>query len=223
MSKIETSLLTDQVYNVLKTKIIDGEHAPGEKLDIQKLSEEFGVSRSPVKDAINQLVYDGLIEIIPRKGTYVTEINYTTFLETLDARLMVEKWAAEQVIHRISAEKIEEMKTIVQEMDDLLKSKPFSFDQYNQLDMKFHHTLVVETKNEMIHDLFKSFNTHIALSRIVRSTSFTSTLKRHQDHWDLYQALKDRNFEAFSKSITAHIHSLRKEAEQIFEEENKNM
>src|SRR5699024_3604078 len=166
MSKIETSLLTDQVYNVLKTKIIDGEHAPGEKLDIQKLSEEFGVSRSPVKDAINQLVYDGLIEIIPRKGTYVTEINYTTFLETFDARLMVEKWAAEQVIHRISAEKIEEMKTIVQEMDDLLKSKPFSFDQYNQLDMKFHHTLVVETKNEMIHDLFKSFNTHIALSRI---------------------------------------------------------
>ena len=187
--KIETSLLTDQVYNVLKKKIIDGEYSPGEKLDIHKLSEEFGVSRSPVKDAINQLVHDGLIEIIPRKGTYVTEVDFNSFLETLDARLMVEIWAAKQIIPNLTDERVEEWRKLVEEMDQILESEVFSFEKYNELDMKFHHSLVEEAKNNTILELFISFNTHIALSRIVRSTSFSSTLKRHKDHWELYEAL----------------------------------
>ena len=217
MAKIETSLLTEQVYDLLRTKIIDGEYQPGDKLDIYKLSDEFGVSRSPVKDAINQLVYDGLIEIIPRKGTYVTEVDFTSFLETLDARLMVEIWAAKQVIARLSVDKIDKLGKIVQEMDHVLDTKPFSFEKYNKLDMKFHNTLVEETNNQTIMELFNSFNTHIALSRIVRSTSLTSTLKRHQDHWELYQSLKDRDFSAFTAVISAHIRSIQEEAAQLFE------
>lgn len=224
MSKIETSLLTEQVYNVLRTKIINGEYSPGEKLDINKLSEKFGVSRSPVKDAINQLDYDGLIEIIPRKGTYVTKVDLTSFLETLDARLMVEIWAAEKIIDSLPAVKIEELGIMVKEMDQILNTKPFKFEKYNKLDMKFHDCLVSETKNQIIIELFTSFNTHIALSRIVRSTSLTSTLNRHQDHWKLYQALKDRDHTAFFTAITTHIRSIQDEANRIFEETHeKNM
>lgn len=224
MAKIETSLLTEQVYNVLRTKIIDGEYKPGDKLDIHKLSDEFGVSRSPVKDAINQLVYDGLIEIIPRKGTYVTKVDFTSFLETLDARLMVEIWAAKQVITLLTPDKIEKLGKTVQEMDQVLETKPFSFEKYNKLDMKFHNALVEEANNQTIMELFNSFNTHIALSRIVRSTSLTSTLKRHQDHWELYQSLKDKDFSAFTAVISAHIRSIQDEAVRLFEKaQDKNM
>ena len=108
MSRIETTLLTQQVYNILREKIIGRIYTPGDKLDIHKLAEDFGVSRSPVKDAINQLVHDGLIEIIPRKGTYVTQLNFTDFIEVLDARLMIELWAAKHAIQIITDEEIEE-------------------------------------------------------------------------------------------------------------------
>lgn len=218
MTKIQTSLLTEQVYTILRTKIIDGEFSPGEKLDIHKLAEDFGVSRSPVKDAINQLVHDGLIEIIPRKGTYVTSIDLTSFLETIDARLMVEIWAAKQIIDRLSPGKLAEWKKLVERMDDTLHTKPFSFEKYNKLDMDFHHAIVTETKNQTIIQLFASFNNHIALSRIVRSTSLESTIKRHQDHWELYHALHDKDHQAFTKAITAHLKSLQEEATLTFEE-----
>lgn len=218
MSKIETSLLTDQVYQLLRTRIIDGQYLPGERLDIHKLSDEFGVSRSPVKAAIDQLVHDHLIEIIPRQGTYVTEVDLTSFLETLDARLMVETWAAKQIINNLSEDKLKEWKQIVEDMEKVLNTEPFTFEKYNELDMTFHHNLVAETHNQTILDLFASFNTHIALSRIVRSTSLTSTLKRHQDHWDLYHALKNKDFNAFLEAITSHIKSLQEESVRIFED-----
>jgi DNA-binding GntR family transcriptional regulator len=218
MAKIETSLLTKQVYDVLRTKIIDGAYRPGDKLDIHKLSDEFGVSRSPVKDAINQLVYDGLIEIIPRKGTYVTEVDITSFLETLDARLMVELWAANRVIQHISATQVEKLRQIVQQMDVLLEETPFPFQKYNKLDLKFHAILIEWAGNATIGELFSSLNTHVALSRIVISTSLESTTMRHPDHWDLFHAMKDRDLPAFSSAITRHIESLKKEAADLFED-----
>ncbi|WP_085994077.1 GntR family transcriptional regulator [Oceanobacillus senegalensis] len=218
MAKIKSFLLAEQVYEILREKIINREYHPGEKLDIYKLSDEFGVSRSPIKEAINQLEYDGLIEIIPRKGTYVTEINLNSLMEALDARLMVELWAAKEIIHTVPASKVEKWGQIVQQMDDLLKQTPFAFQTYNKADMKFHDTIIEWAGNKTITEFFSSLNAHVALSRIVQSTSLESTKKRHADHWKLYHAMEERNYAAFSNAITSHIESIKKEASTLFEE-----
>lgn len=214
MVKIETSLLAKQVYNVLRKKIISREYMPGDKLDMQTLADSFGVSRSPVKDAINHLVHDGLIEVIPRKGTYVTELNFTAFLEVLDARLMIEKWAGEQIIGKISEKQIEQLSEIVHHMDNLLDVNPFPFEEYSQLDIKFHKLLIEWTKNNHIKEIYFSLNTHVALSRIVYSTSLESTINRHKDHADLVDTLKRNDLNGFSRIITRHIVDLKKEAEE---------
>ncbi|MFJ5622874.1 GntR family transcriptional regulator [Peribacillus loiseleuriae] len=218
MSKIETSLLTQQVYDILREKIIGRKYTPGNKLDIHKLADEFGVSRSPVKDAINQLVHEGLIEIIPRKGTYVTQLNFTEFIEVLDARLMIEMWAAQQVIQSISDDKIEEWGQIVHEMDSMLEVTPFPFELYSKLDMTFHKTLIDWTTNSKIKGIYSSLNTHVSLSRIVHSTSLGSTIKRHKDHWLLFAAMKERDLPTFLGTLTLHIESLKKEAELRWDE-----
>ena len=218
MPKIETSLLTQQVYDILREKIIGRQYTPGNKLDIHKLADEFGVSRSPVKDAINHLVHEGLIEIIPRKGTYVTQLNFTEFIEVLDARLMIEMWAAQQVIQSISDDKIEEWGQIVHEMDSILEVTPFAFELYSKLDMAFHRTLIDWTTNSKIIDIYSSLNTHVSLSRIVHSTSLGSTIKRHKDHWLLFAAMKERDLPNFLGTLTLHIESLKKEAELRWDE-----
>ncbi|MGE8080099.1 GntR family transcriptional regulator [Peribacillus loiseleuriae] len=218
MPKIETSLLTQQVYDILREKIIGRKYTPGNKLDIHKLADEFGVSRSPVKDAINQLVHEGLIEIIPRKGTYVTQLNFTEFIEVLDARLMIEMWAAQQVIQSISDDQIEEWGQIVHEMDSMLEVTPFPFELYSKLDMTFHKKLIDWTTNSKIKDIYSSLNTHVSLSRIVHSTSLGSTIKRHKDHWLLFTAMKERDLPTFLGTLTLHIKSLKKEAELRWDE-----
>jgi len=218
MSRIETSLLNKQVYNILREKIIGREYTPGNKLDIHKLAEDFGVSRSPVKDAINQLVHEGLIEIIPRKGTYVTELKFNEFIEVLDARLMIEMWAAGQVIQIITDEDLKEWSHTIQKMDSLLDITPFPFEKYSKLDTNFHHTLIKWSENAKIIDMFSSLNTHVSLSRIVHSTSLESTIKRHKDHWDLYEAMKTRDLPTLLNILTRHIESLKKEAELRWDE-----
>lgn len=218
MPKIETSLLTEQAYNILREKIIVREYRPGSKLDIHKLADEFGVSRSPIKDAINQLVHEGLIEIVPRKGTYVTQLKLDDFIEILDARLMIEMWSAKEVIQNISEEEIEKWGKIVQDMDALLEATPFSFEQYSKLDTEFHETLIKWTNNKKIKDMFSSLNTHVALSRIVYNTPLESTIKRHKDHLHMYEAMKNKDFQTLSDTLILHIGSLKKEAETQWDE-----
>ena len=213
MSTIETSLLTTQVYDVLRGKIIGRKYLPGEKLDIIKLADEFGVSRSPVKDAINQLVHEGLIEIIPRKGTYVTQVNFTDFIEILEARLMIETWAAQRVISSITDDQVNQWGKIVHEMDSLLEVSPFPFEMYSKLDMNFHKMLISWTGNGKILETYSSLNIHVSLSRIVHSTSLESTKSRHKDHRTLFEAMRNRDLPTILGTLTLHIMSLKDEAE----------
>lgn len=217
LKKIETSPLAKQVYDVLRTRIISRQYIPGDKLDIQTLADSFGVSRSPVKDAINHLVHDGLIEVVPRKGTYVTELNFIAFLEVLDTRIMIEKWAGEKIIEKISEQQITYLNEIVRNMDALLEVSPFSFDDYSDLDVKFHKTLIEWANNQHVKDIYDSLNTHVALSRIVYSTSLESTVNRHKDHRDLVDTLEKKDLNGFQQTIASHIESLKKEAEERWE------
>lgn len=216
--EIETSLLTNQVYKVLRGKIIDGKYKPGDKLDIYKLADEFEVSRSPVKSAIDQLVHEGLLEIVPRKGTYVTQLQFTNFIEVLDARLMIEMWAAQRIINTISETQLQEWANIVEEMDSLIEVNPFPFELYVELDVKFHKALVEWANNKKIKDIYSSLNTHVALSRIVHPTSLESTIKRHSHHHRLVEAMRERNLPTFLGVLKIHIDSLKKESESCWDD-----
>lgn len=132
------------------------------------------------------------------------------FLEVLDARIMIEKWAGEQIIEEISEKQITNLKKIVTEMDALLEITPFPFDDYSQQDMKFHQALIEWANNQQVKEIYASLNTHVALSRIVYSTSLDSTINRHKDHWDLVDTLEKKDLKGFHHSITAHIESLKK-------------
>jgi len=206
---IETSALATQIYRVLREEIISGIFAPGDKLDINKLAEKFGVSRSPVKEAVNQLVHEGLIEILPRKGTYITRLKYKDFIEFIDARFMVEMWAARTAISHVSDEQIEKWKGLLDEMDSLLEKEPFPFESYSKLDMEFHQSLVHWALNQKVQDIYNSINPQVSLARVVYSKFFENSLKRHKDHHRMYEALKNRDLSNLIDALQQHSESLK--------------
>lgn len=208
---IETSALATQIYRVLREEIISGIFAPGDKLDINKLAEKFGVSRSPVKEAVNQLVHEGLIEILPRKGTYITQLRYKDFIEFIDARFMVEMWAARMAISHVSDEQIKKWKDLLVEMDSLLERQPFPFEAYSKLDMEFHQLLVHWASNQKVQDIYNSINPQVSLARVVYSKFFENSLKRHKDHHHMYEALKNRDFSNLIETLQQHSESLKED------------
>ncbi|MFC0470960.1 GntR family transcriptional regulator [Halalkalibacter kiskunsagensis] len=206
---IETSALATQIYRVLRKEIISGIFVPGDKLDINKLAEKFGVSRYPVKEAVNQLVHEGLIEILPRKGTYITQLRYKDFLEVLDARFMIETWSAGQVVNNVSVEQLDKWKQLLFQMDTLLERQPFSFETYNKLDMEYHQLLVEWTSNQKVLDIYNSINPQVSLARVVYSNDLENSLRRHQDHQYMYESLKNRNLSNLIDVLQQHCESVK--------------
>src|SRR5689334_13275735 len=90
--------LSNQVYEILKRQIVNRQHAPNSKLDINQIGKQLGVSRMPVMDAISRLESDGLVERRNRVGTYVTPLDQVSFEEMFETRLMIEMWATPRIV-----------------------------------------------------------------------------------------------------------------------------
>ncbi|TCN18419.1 GntR family transcriptional regulator [Mesobacillus foraminis] len=219
MSIIETSALGTQVYKVLRSDIIRGIFAPGDKLDINELATKFGVSRSPVKEAVNQLVHEGLIEIVPRRGTYISQLRFKDCMEALEARFMVEIWAASQIIDHITDEQINIWEQIIQKMDSLLKEDTFSYEEYSQLDVEFHQLIVKWTGNQKVQNIYQSINPLISLARIGFNEVFEKSVKRHKDHHNMLEALKNRNLAGLVEALQQHQDSLKIDTKLNWNEE----
>ncbi|MBV9355533.1 MAG: GntR family transcriptional regulator, partial [Chloroflexi bacterium] len=82
--------MTQQIYTVLREKILARELLPGERIDIATLARDLGVSRTPVKEAVNQLADQGIIEIRPQRGTFVAAVDWHALKELHELCLIVE-------------------------------------------------------------------------------------------------------------------------------------
>lgn len=81
MTTIDITNINEKIYNLIKTRITHLEYPPGYQINIKKLQDELGVSSSPIKDALFRLVGEELLEINPRKGTFVKDVLEKDILE----------------------------------------------------------------------------------------------------------------------------------------------
>jgi len=209
-AEIGTKLLTDRVYNELKEAIFRKALAPGAKLDIFELAEQFKVSRTPIKEAFNRLQHEGLIVIKPRKGTFVADVDTRDMIEIIDARLMLELWAAGEAVHTAGEEDIEALVKVHREMGTIYHTKPFQFMDYNMLDIEFHEQIVRMGNNKRILDMYRGLNCHSLTARGYYEVASEFALAGYLQHDNIVKALLERNKEMLLESITTHILEVKK-------------
>ena len=95
---IDVSNINEKAYNYIKTNIINLTYPPGYNLNLGQLSEKLGVSPTPIKDALFRLSGEGLVEIAPRKGTYVKELSLEDIHEIVQIRIILETAAVEAIV-----------------------------------------------------------------------------------------------------------------------------
>ena len=92
--------LSTKVFHTLREDILSGKYRPNEELKEKNIGDEFGVSRTPVREALRQLELEGLVSIIPNKGAYVVGISKSDIQDIYEIRARLEglcaKWACEQ-------------------------------------------------------------------------------------------------------------------------------
>jgi DNA-binding GntR family transcriptional regulator len=105
--------IADQVYGVLEGRIVNGELEAGSRLHQENISEELGVSRTPVREALARLAADGLVELFPNRGARVADVALEDMRTAYEARLAVEPVAARYAAERRTQKQLEEMKAAI--------------------------------------------------------------------------------------------------------------
>lgn len=105
------------LYQTVRDRILHLEYSPGQILNEKVLAEEFGISRSPVKDVFNRLEWEQLVRVIPRTGSMVTEIEFSRIMHVFQVRFEVEAFEAGLAEAQFSSRHLKQMK----DLDDTCK------------------------------------------------------------------------------------------------------
>src|SRR5947209_17701297 len=97
-------LLADRAYDELRDRIVTLRIAPGAPIDEDRVGEELGMGRTPVREAIKRLALENLVSVFPRRGTFASEINITDLAQISEVRVQLEGHAAYRGAQRITPE-----------------------------------------------------------------------------------------------------------------------
>lgn len=147
--------LSDQIYDVLRKEIIQQNIPLGSKIVNRDLQQQFGVSSSPIRDAINKLYQDGLISSIDQTGAQVIDIDYEFFLEVNEILLYIVNTGI-----KLAYEKNEDLTKIYDKLCELIakQREAIGTETYYNVDYDFHKILITYSYNSRLIKLFKQYN-----------------------------------------------------------------
>lgn len=141
-------LLSNEVYNILKAKIISNELDPGDRLVETDIAKNLQVSRTPIREALKQLEQDGLVTYYPRRGSVVSEISVKDALEMYEVREVIEGLAVRLLCMNINRKDIQSLEEIVLDMEERIKSE--DYDSLLNLHSKWNSRIMDLTKNKYL-------------------------------------------------------------------------
>lgn len=142
----DSDTLTDRAYQQLEEMIVTLRLEPGQVLSEAQLAEDLGIGRTPVREALQRLASEGLVNVLPRRGVLVSEINLSRQLLLLELRREVERLCARKAAMRATADERAGFRALA---DDLAAVADNGDDAgFMRLDLQFNRALVQASRNE---------------------------------------------------------------------------
>lgn len=188
------------VYDKLRAKAIGHEFLPGERLNEVELAREFGVSRTPLREALNRLTTEGFLRSIPGKGFFFRELDPKEIFDLYETRAAIEVAAVRLAVQRATTEQVNALAKMVDEaaLDDCEVADLIEEDE------TFHTRLVALAGNSEMSRLLLNINARIQFVRWINSDK-PSKRAAHKDHKAIVQALRQRDSETCSALLQKHI------------------
>jgi len=197
--------LVDQIAKALRDDILTGNPKGGDQLLEDKLKNEFGISRTPLREAFRVLEKEGLVEILPRKGTFVRRISRQDIEENFPVRAILEGLAARLAYTNYTQQDIHEMEEIFDHMKEAVQRKDFI--DYLKHHITFHEIFINASKNETLIALLHNLRMHTLWHRYTYhyyKEDFRNSLKIHRQIMDLFKEKKVSQ-EEIEKVVRQHI------------------
>lgn len=193
------------VYRALRKNIIDLNLKPGENISEHDITNAFSVSRTPVREALNKLVDESLVEIYPQRGTFVSLIRTSHVDEGKFVRLHLEKAVMRLACTEFREELFFEMESNLNQQEFCVKKRNYinMFD----LDGQLHQAIFKGCGKELVWLAFQSICGDIDRIRTLKLITFSNDVWERilNEHKELVQAIKNKDAEAGERVITNHI------------------
>ena len=197
--------LRGRVFNKLREDILSGKYQDHEELKEVAIGEELGVSRTPVREAFRQLELEGLIQIVPNKGAYVTGITAKEVKDIYMIRSSLEGMCARLATENITEEQLEELEENVY-LASFHASKGH-MEQMTELDNRFHHILYEACDSKMLEKLLQDFHQYVMRIRKKTLSTKERGIASNEEHRQIMEAIKAKNPDEAQRLANMHMNN----------------
>jgi DNA-binding GntR family transcriptional regulator len=179
-----------EVFLGLKEQIMSGALLPGTQLSPPDLAQAFGVSRTPVRDALNQLAQEQLVEVVPRRGYFVSRITVRDVEDIFQFRIIIEMASAELATARITEDQIARL---AQLSNRYVAGDVVSYKAYLGENREFHLAVARATGNRLLYDSLSRIFEQMQRFLVLRLDLSESADDMLAEHYLLLDAFRDRD------------------------------
>jgi DNA-binding GntR family transcriptional regulator len=195
--------LRDQVLAELRRRIIAADYRPGERLTEDRLAEDFGVSRNPVREALRVVEAEGFVELQPRRGAVVASPDERSMRDLFAARAVLEPLAARIAAERASEEQLRELRRLLDRAREATEDGDFVL--VAELNTELHGAVAQMSANRWLVQFSTSMYRHVHW--VFRLGASARAVHSWQEHVRLVEALEARDPDAAERAAGDHVHA----------------
>ena len=200
---IPREVLHQQVAVRLRQRIVEGEVAPGAKLNERELCEQLQVSRTPLREAIKMLAAEGLVLLLPNRGAVVAQLGVQDVVDTFEVIAGLEGQSGELAAQRITAAELAEVRALHFEM--LAAHARKDLPTYYRLNALIHTQINAAARNPVLTQTYRTINARLQALRFRSNFDEGKWLRAVQEHEQMITALAERDATGLRALLIRHL------------------
>jgi DNA-binding GntR family transcriptional regulator len=201
LNKVES--LTNNVYLAIKEAIVTTRLDPGVKLNISKIASELGTSTTPVREALNRLIKEGLVVNIPFKGVFVADVVKNEVEQLLEVRTLLELAAISKAVKNVDSDDLKLGKNLISRMKDAYRNK--DVQKYIETSLDFHMLYINKCGNQMVAEFLENFTDKIKRLAFLAVKEHEKIPAFIEDYEKILSALEKRDNREATRLLREHL------------------
>ena len=202
-----TQSLRDAAYDAIKHRIITCAFRPGEYLNEAFVSASLGIGRTPVHQAIDRLMLEGMVEVMPRKGVIVKPVSLDEIMQIIDVRLINEIYGIRLAAERAEQDEIKHLSDILARAAQWIEAR--NSEQLMLLDREFHNVLALASKNHVLADTLSKLHDRSLRFWFISLNRPGHHAHVHAQHEAILAAIRDHDANGAEAAMRSHIDEFR--------------
>ena len=204
------STVSAQVYEHLLEALVSQQIRPGERLTLEQLAQELGVSHTPVRQALARLESEGIVRSEPHRGASVPTLDSRDIRELFEARLLCELFAVEKAFPSLSAETFARLRKLSEAYQEASgQVSPAGRVALARIELEFHGAIVALAANARISAMFRQLGVHVQTTLLLGSRLAVRDASSVPEHEAFLIALEQRDLGAAKARLAEHINNSR--------------